>query len=303
MLYIELSPDGSVRHLHYAPYLDYRPLRDTETRVDEFLAMSECSWIDKDVERQALAYAVAHVVPEHTEEVRKRRTALIERTEAAVKERLTKEIIHWDHRTQQLKAQEEAGQPNARLNSQEARRRADDLQGRLQKRLADLALERQLAALPPVMVGGTLVVPAGLLVKIGAGAAAPTAPTDTQASAARARAIVMDVERQLGYEPVDREMDKLGYDIESRVPATGGLRFIEVKGRVASAETITVTKNEILYSLNKPDDYRLAIVTFHPDDSYLVCYVSQPFGREPDFGVTSVNYRLSELLERGSNPV
>ncbi len=32
---------------------------------------------------------------------------------------------------------------------------------RLKKRLADLELERQLAALPPVVVGGALVIPQG----------------------------------------------------------------------------------------------------------------------------------------------
>ena len=58
--------------------------------------------------------------------------------------------------------------------------------------------------------------------------------------------IVMEVERKLGFEPVDRELEKLGYDIESRVPGTGKLRFLEVKGRVSGAATITVTKNEIL---------------------------------------------------------
>ena len=40
------------------------------------------------------------------------------------------------------------------------------------------------------------------------------------------------------------------------------LRFIEVKGRRSDAETVTVTRNEILYSLNKPDDFILAIVEF-----------------------------------------
>jgi hypothetical protein len=72
----------------------------------------------------------------------------------------------------------------------------------------------------------------------------------------------MDIERNLGFEPTDREFEKLGYDIESRVPGTGKLRFIEVKGRVSGAPTITVTRNEILYSLNKPDDFILAIVEF-----------------------------------------
>ncbi len=81
--------------------------------------------------------------------------------------------------------------------------------------------------------------------------ALPSAPIDTQASAAQARAVIMEVERRLGFDPTDRELEKLGYDIESRVPGTGKLRFIEVKGRVSTADTVTVTRNEILYSLNK----------------------------------------------------
>ena len=82
---------------------------------------------------------------------------------------------------------------------------------------------------------------------------------------------------------------------------TGRLRFIEVKGRDGEAETITVTKNEILDSLNKPDDYILAIVEF-ADGGLKVHYVRQPFGREPDFGVTSVNYDLAELIARAEGP-
>ena len=108
--------------------------------------------------------------------------------------------------------------------------------------------------------------------------------------------------RGLGFEPTDCEADKLGYDIESRVPGTGKLRFIEVKGRVTGAATITVTKNEILYSLNKPDDFILAIVEFREDGTHRAHYVRQPFRREPDFGVTSVNYDFAELLERAQAP-
>ena len=111
----------------------------------------------------------------------------------------------------------------------------------------------------------------------------------------------MEIERRLGYEPVDKEIERLGYDIESRIPGTGRLRFIEVKGRVAGAPTITVTKNEILYSLNKPDDFILAIVAFDGPDQR-VYYLRQPFRREPDFGVTSVNYDLAELLTRAGPP-
>jgi hypothetical protein len=86
------------------------------------------------------------------------------------------------------------------------------------------------------------------------------------------------------------------------VPDTGKLRFIEVKGRVTGAPTITVTRNEILYSLNKPEDFILAIVEFLDGDSQRVHYMRQPFQREPDFGVTSVNYDFAELLARAEAP-
>ncbi len=225
------------------------------------------------------------------------------RLSAAVKERLSKEITYWDHRAEDLKLQEQDGRPNARLNSQEARRRADELQARLQKRMAQLDLEAQIAPLPPVVVGGLLVVPVGLLsILTGRSLPATAQAVDTQAAAARARAIVMEVERSLGFEPVDRELDHLGYDIESRDPATGRLRFIEVKGRRAGAATVTVTKNEILCALNQPAAYVLVLVLFEEDGSHRVAYVRRPFHQSPDFGVTSVNYDLGELLARASDP-
>ena len=71
-----------------------------------------------------------------------------------------------------------------------------------------------------------------------------------------------------------------------------------IRDSVSGAATITVTKNEILYSLNKPHDYILAIVEFVDGTSQRVHYVRQPFQREPDFGVTSVNYGFAELLAR-----
>jgi SNF2 family DNA or RNA helicase len=303
MLYVELDAAGNARHLHYAPYLDYRPLRDDEPGVQAILDRPESRWITRELEQQALGHAIAHVVPEHLEEVRGRRLSWIEKARAAVKDRLTKEIGYWDHRAEQLKVQEQAGKTGFRLNSEEARRRADDLQGRLQKRMAELDLEAQVSALPPVALGGLIVVPLGLVTAMtGRAPSTPATTVDTLAVAARARAIVMEIERRLGFEPVDRELEKLGYDIESKDPRSGKLRFLEVKGREARADTITVTRNEILYSLNKPDDFILAIVEFRTDDTHRVHYVRRPFRREPDFGVTSVNYDLAELLARAEAP-
>ena len=303
MLYVELDADGVTRHVHYAPYLDYRPLAEDDPGLEQILERPQCAWIGRDMEKKAQGYAVANVVPEHLAEVRDAKLALITKTEVAVKDRLTKEITYWDHRAEQLKLQEQAGKTGARLNSGEARKRADTLQTRLQKRLEELKLEAQISPLPPVVLGGLLVVPKGLIDEMsGRESAGTRTAVDTQESAARARKIIMEVERSLGFDPTDREFEKLGYDIESRVPDTGKLRFIEVKGRASGAATITVTRNEILYSLNKPEDFILGIVEFVDGTDHRVHYVRQPFQREPDFGVTSVNYDFAELLARAGKP-
>ena len=303
MLYVELDADGMTRHVHYAPYLDYRPLAEDDPGLEQILEQPQFAWIDRDMEKKAQGHAVANVVPEHLTEVRDAKLALIAKTEVAVKDRLTKEITYWDHRAEQLKLQEQAGKTGARLNSGEARNRADTLQTRLQKRLEELKLEAQISPLPPAVLGGLLVVPKGLIDEMsGREPAGTRTAVDTQESAARARDIIMGVERSLGFDPTDREFEKLGYDIESRVPDTGKLRFIEVKGRTAGASTVTVTRNEILYSLNKPEDFILGIVEFQDGGRHHVHYVRKPFQREPDFGVTSVNYDFAELLARAEEP-
>ena len=306
MIYIDYGPNGARGHVRYAPYLDFRPLAAGDPRSEDILGLPECAWISRELERQAEAYAAAHVVPEHLSEIREARMSAIDRTEAAVKDRLTKEISYWGHRAEDLKLRERAGHPNvrpSRIRSREAAKRADQLQARLHRRLEELALARKISAGPPVVLGGMLVVPRGLLDRMaGLKEKAEASATDTQAIAARARSIVMDVERGLGFEPTDREFERLGYDIESRVPETGRLRFIEVKGRVEGAPTITVTRNEILFSLNKPDDYILAIVEFPDQGGHRVHYLRRPFRREPDFGVTKVDYSFSNLLERAGEP-
>ncbi len=139
------------------------------TLTRNFLLMTATPHNGKEEDFQlflATLHAVAQVVPEHLQEVRGRRLTWIDKTRAAVKDRLTKEIGYWDHRAADLKLQEQAGKANARLNSQEASRRADELQARLQKRMEQLDLEAQISALPPVVLGGLVVVPAGLIVQM-----------------------------------------------------------------------------------------------------------------------------------------
>lgn len=300
MQFIETDRSGNVRNAGYAPYLDYRATTPEEKALAAPLL--EPDWLRKDPESNVLEYAVQSVVPQHLNEVKTRKEELVEKTMAAVKERLTKEIAYWDHRAEELKAQELAGR-TPRLNSGKARQRADDLQARLQKRLEELEQERRLSPMPPVVIGGALIVPGGLIARLRGERHADPAQfaLERERVMRLAMAAVIDAERRLGFLPRDVSAQNLGYDVESEVGAEGRLRFIEVKGRAKGADTVTVTKNEILTALNKPDDFILALVEVD-GESTAPRYVRSPFQREPDFGVTSVNYALKELNARSSEP-
>lgn len=79
-------------------------------------------------------------------------------------------------------------------------------------------------------------------------------------------------------------------------------KLIEVEGRAAGADTVTITRNEILTALNKPEEYILAILRVDEDMARLPHYVRRPFQRKPDFGAASVNYDLEELLACAESP-
>jgi superfamily II DNA or RNA helicase len=329
--FVEIAADGQARTAGYAPYLDYRPLTEEErellaTRNEEVETILPSSLLSPlSSEAEALSYAIRELVPRHFDEVRRRKEEFVTKALIAVQERLTKEIIYWDQRAVEIQLQEEAGK-TPRLNSARARQRRDELEARLRRRTEELAQERRVAPLPPVVIGGALVVPGGLLARLkGARSAAPALfARETKRVELAALAAVMAAEYTLGFVPRDVSADKCGYDIESHVPVEGRLRFIEVKGRVQGATSVTVTKNEILTALNKPEAFILALVEVPPAEfaegdafstgiadergSYVtgagcvVRYVRQPFSREPDFGATSVNYAWDALWARGDLP-
>jgi len=80
------------------------------------------------------------------------------------------------------------------------------------------------------------------------------------------------------------------------------MTIVEAKGRRAGADTVTVTRNEILTGVNSPDQYILALVEVKDSQARQPRYVREPFKKEPDFGATSVNYNLNELLARNKAP-
>ncbi|WP_339747905.1 helicase-related protein [uncultured Rubinisphaera sp.] len=299
--FVAIDREGKVRSAGFAPYLDYRPATDEE--IEALSSVLNEKWLRGDLEERAIEYAISDLVPHHVQEVRGRKNELVDKTIKAVTERLTKEYKHWDHRAQQLKAQEEAGK-TPKLNSRRAEQRADDLQTRLKKRLEELEQEKQLSPKAPIAVGGALVVSIGKLKEL---MGLPSSPDDVESKDTKrveliAMNAVMESECALGHKPRDVSDQNCGYDIESVDGKSGRLRFIEVKGRVKGAETVTITRNEIVTGINSSTSFILAIVQIDGDNPFAPIYVRTPFEREPDFEVTSVNYKLNQFLQRGGPP-
>lgn len=261
--FVEITENGEVHHAGAAPYLDYQPPRpEDQEAINRFL---ENPWLSDNLESKARTYAITQLVPEHLKEVRTRREHFLRKTRDQVHERLTREIAHWDNRAIELELKERAGKSPGKLNSTMAARRRDDLTERLQTRLQEIEREKQINALPPVVIGGALILPEALL------RPEPPAPEngalyratpieDTKTSELLGMAAVMEHERSLGNEPRDVSSENRGYDIESRCGTTGKLRFIEVKARHPSAQFITLTRNEIICALNNPEQWILAYV-------------------------------------------
>ena len=301
--FVAIDQNDNVSAAGYAPYLDCRAATEEELAAIE--PQLDASWLSRDLEQRAISFAISELVPRHFQEIRDRQEARIDKTTQAVKERLTKEIAYWDHRAQELKLKEEAGGSPRRLNSGQAQDRAVKLQARLEKRLTDLEEERKLSPLPPVAIGGALVIPIGLLRKLPG-----REPTEFEKLHAKetkrvemlAMNAVMEAERKMGHTPEDVGDKKLGYDVESRNGESNRLRFIEVKGRVVGAETVTVTRNEVIYGINSPENFILAIVGIDGDTAKEPVYIRNPFEKEPDFGAASVNYKMKPMLEKGAPP-
>ena len=297
--FIELKEDGKAINAGYAPYLDYRSATEDEVQaIKQYI--NQKTWLADNVEDKAVSYAVSEIIPEHFNRVKKHKEQMLNKIAKEVKERLTSEIQYWDFRAADLKQKEAAGKANNRINSSNASKRAEELEARMHKRLAEIEKEKMISALPPVVIGGALIIPKGLLHKlISSGDDHLFSQGDRTSVEYAAMKAVMDIESGLGYMPMDVSDRKCGYDIESQIPKSIGeyaqtLRMIEVKGRQKGSSTVTVTKNEIITSLNRPEEFILAIVEVDGEKTHTT-YLKKPFRNAPDFTATSVNYDIADL--------
>jgi hypothetical protein len=305
--FVQVNPDGSTTFAGWAPHLDLEPLADSERPLIKDVL--DASWIRADQEQRAVALAATSIVPEHFREVNDRRVAHVDKTLAAVYERLSREIEFWSDRWLKLKEDQEAGK-DVRLNVENARRTVTDLEGRLENRKKELQSMRHVVNGTPIVLGGALVVPAGLMLRVRGEEESSSSFSADPIARSRIERIAMDAvrntEESQGCHVVDVSADKCGWDLTSHPPVVNYKqpepRHIEVKGRIKGADTITVTRNEMLYAFNQGDKFVLAIVLVNEDDSHEgPYYIRRPFDREPGWGVSSINYNLSDLLQKAES--
>ena len=302
--FVRVNPDGSTSFAGWAPHLDLEPVTVSEQSL--LKEVLNAPWIHVNQEQRAIALAANTLVPEHFREVSDRRVAHVDKTLAAVNERLSKEIAFWTDRWIKLKHDLEAGK-DLRMNVENARRMVTDLEGRLENRKKELQSMRHVVNGTPIVLGGALVVPAGLMRKIRGDEETSSTFSADPIARSRIERIAMDsvrrTEEAAGCRVVDVSQDKCGWDLTSHPPATDHKqpepRHIEVKGRIKGAATITVTRNEMLYAFNQGDKFLLAIVFVAENDGVEgPFYIRRPFDREPGWGVCSINYNVSDLLSK-----
>jgi hypothetical protein len=153
-----------------------------------------------------------------------------------------------------------------------------------------------------VVVGAAVVVPERLL-RLESDNDDPEAGMRNNSETERiAMEAVMAAEKLLGYAPEDVSQKKLGWDIQS-IGNDGRLRFIEVKGRIAGSEDVSITHNEIQKSVNKGEQFVFAIVEVNEDGTaHAPRYVRNAFTSPPEFHETDRRSKLRDLYSFATDP-
>jgi Domain of unknown function (DUF3883) len=106
---------------------------------------------------------------------------------------------------------------------------------------------------------------------------------------------VIKIETLFGYEIELMAHNNPGFDIQSKHPKTNNLRLIEVKGKNAKSNVVTLSRSQIVFGLQNPHVFILAIVQIAKGIPVSTYYLKKPFLTEPDPLAESVNYNLDDL--------
>ncbi len=242
---------------------------------------------------EAEAFLLEQALEPFLDEVRAEREREVETIARHVELALTSLIDRQQIQVDELFQRQQRG-VDVSLALQEAERRLDDLNDRLERRREELARQRQFALSDVSHLGSAWVLPhperTGHL-------AAMVMDPEIERIAIRA---AMHYEREHGRDPVSVEAENRGFDILSTDPVTGLPRFIEVKGR-AGTESIALTANEYRTAERLGDDYWLyAVFDCRSDPRLLAVQNPARLGWEP---ITVIEHYLTtaEQVEQAAD--
>ncbi|WP_425309405.1 DUF3883 domain-containing protein [Ammonicoccus fulvus] len=177
---------------------------------------------------------------------------------------------------------------------------SEEMEARQDRRLGLLAKQEQMRLVPPELALVAVVVPLAMVSPEGAAHARETKRVERRAVEA-----VMAAEWALGRTPAEQAFNNKGFDILSEVEGDDPIR-IEVKGRIAGADSFDITISEILLGQNAAPRYRLALVVVDPDDPFKdeVRYLDDPFRgmKVGDFSIDRVTADLRKEWTKGREP-
>ena len=295
--YVEIDAQGNVRASGPAPYLDYDPPDEAQAEpAQRERRQAAADWLrGETLEGAANGHAAEYILAPTVERLQGELQPQLDKTQREVEQRLRGEINYWDRRATEIRRKERQG-ATPRLNSRNASQRADEFERRLNARRDEIALRRRLLPQPPRVIGASLVLPAHLLDN-----AQPAPDREALAQNAEVERLAMEAvmahEHGEGREPSDVSAENLGWDIQSRDPATGELRYIEVKGRRAGADSVQITRNEILRAINLADKFWLAVVIVADGRVESLQLQRNPFGDDPTYALRSAAYNINKIME------
>jgi superfamily II DNA or RNA helicase len=217
-------------------------------------ARDPVSWRDRVSEGAdaVVDWSLDRVLDPYLAELRERRRRELQAKARYLKHSLNTLISQSNRKLGEYRRRRAEGVDMARAIAEEEKRK-QALIRRRDERLAEIRQAGHLAVRPPEVIGVAAVLPAPMAKDPGV-AAAMARDDEVEAVAME---VAMAYERAQGREPEDVSAEALGFDIRSR--GSGGVRYIEVKGR-AAVGGVALTRNEWIKAGRFGVDYWLYIV-------------------------------------------
>lgn len=237
-------------------------------------------------------------------EVKKQVLEQLEKTRTEVIKRMDQEIKFWEN---EATAIAQGTKANSKYTAENAKTKANEHKERKLSRLRQIEREGTILIRPPQVISVSLVIPSKLISD--REEFSPLVfPKDQEAIKKierRAVDLVLSVEKNLGFKPKEMPRNNKGFDIDSFRKETGRT-FIEVKGRIESAEDFIITESEFSHGHTQGDSFILALVRVAPGDDVSkdqVRYIVNPFkGQLPIWGAKAHVLSMKKFWEMGFDP-